>query len=140
MASESLAKYYEIVEEAIRELGVNPVVSRGEKPGQWDLKRGSATIWVDVFYIDKNEAGYFQALSPIVKVPEDGDIDMFKELLEINHTFYGVAFTLYKDWVYVKAIREVNGLDQSEVLAMLNRIGFYADEWDDKLKEKYLKE
>jgi len=37
----------------------------------------------------------------------------------------------------VKVIREVDGLDAKETAAMINRVGWYADEYDDKLKVRY---
>jgi hypothetical protein len=45
--------------------------------------------------------------------------------------------TLYEDWIYVKTVRELQDLSQNEAMAMLNRIGHYADEFDDVLQRKY---
>jgi len=45
--------------------------------------------------------------------------------------------TKYRDGIYVKAIREVNGLDDSEIVSTLNRIGNYADDYDDYFNNKY---
>ena len=38
-----------------------------------------------------------------------------------------------------QAIRELEGLDKSEISSTFNRVGIYADEWDDKLKSKYFR-
>jgi hypothetical protein len=48
-----------------------------------------------------------------------------------------VAFTIFKDKAYIKSIRELEGLDKSEVKSTFDRIGIYADDYDDKLKAKY---
>ena len=62
---------------------------------------------------------------------------LFEELLIINDKLFGVAFTIYQGWVYLKVIREVDGMDQNEAMAMLHRIGNYADQYDDELIAKY---
>ncbi len=137
-----IQNYYNIVEEIIRDLGVDPAACRGEIAGQWNLKRGSANIWVDVWQTKDQQGnlldyGYIQVMAPVCEVPVNNQNLFTKELLEINHSLYGVAFTIFKDWAYVKAIREVDGLDKAEAQAMFNRVGAYSDEYDDKLKQKY---
>jgi predicted nucleic acid-binding Zn finger protein len=37
----------------------------------------------------------------------------------------------------MKTVRELDGLDQAEATAMFNRVGGYADDYDDMLREKY---
>ncbi|MFN8395520.1 MAG: hypothetical protein U0176_12835 [Bacteroidia bacterium] len=39
-------------------------------------------------------------------------------------------------WAWLKHIRETDGLDRSEAEAMVNRIGVYADNYDDHLSGK----
>jgi hypothetical protein len=134
---ENLEHYYEIIENCIRSLSVDPALCRGQKPGQWDLKKGSASVWIDVWRPEGTSEGYIQAMAPVVKLPATGQENFFREILEINHQLYGVGMTLFEDWVYVKTVRELNDLSQSETLAMLNRIGHYADEYDDFLQSKY---
>ncbi len=133
----AIKAYYEIVETCIKELGIDPATTRGELEGQWNLKRGSASVWVDVWEMDSNKQVYFQLLSPVVGVPAENREAFFNELLQINHTLYGVAFTVKDNYAYIKMIREAQGLDKSEASAMLDRIGFYADKYDDMLRDKY---
>ncbi len=133
-----LRPYYTLIEDCIRSLGIDPNSCRGQNPGQWDMKKGSAQVWIDIFVSQHNPTyGYFQTMAPICQVPLVNQMEFFKEALEINHTLYGVAFTVFKGWLYLKMIREVHGLDRDEVLAMLNRTGTYADEYDDHFKNKY---
>jgi hypothetical protein len=134
-----LENYYEKVENVITNLGVPAAECRGEQQGQWELKRGSASVWIDIWNIEAENGtrGYFQTMAPVVELPTSKLEEFCKELLEINHTLYGVAFTINKNWAYVKMIREVEDLDENEISAMISRVGFYADEYDDKLKEKY---
>ena len=62
-------------------------------------------------------------MAPIIEIPVDGRDIFMTEVLEINHNLYAVGFTKYKEWLYLKGIREVEGLDQNEVAAMFNRVG-----------------
>jgi hypothetical protein len=134
--------YYNMIEEVLTEYKIDPALCRGQQPGQWNLKLGSANIWVDVFQSKDAQGnltnyGYLQVVAPICEVPINNQHLFTKELLEINHTLYGVSFTIFKDQAYIKSIRELQGLDKSEVKSTFDRIGIYADQWDDKLKTKY---
>ncbi len=134
--------YYTMVEEILVEYKIDVAASRGDQPGQWNLKLGSASVWVDVFQSKDAQGnllqyGYLQVMAPICDVPVDNQQVFTRELLEINHSLYGVSFTIFKDKAYIKAIRELQGLDKSEVKSTFDRVGVYADDYDDKLKAKY---
>jgi len=134
--------YYNLVEEVLSEYKMDPKAARGQQPGLWSLKFGSADIWVDVFQSKDAQgnlipSGYFQVLAPVCEVPVNNQHLFTKELLEINHSLYGVGFTIFKENAYIKAIRELQGLDKSEIKATFDRVSIYANDWDDKLKAKY---
>ena len=131
-----LKPYYEMAELCIQDLGIDIDKTRGDKPGQWDLYRGSAHVLIDIFTLD-NGWSYFQCLAPIIKTPEANQINFYEEILEKNHSLFGVAMTKHKEWIYIKVIREIDGIDKSEMMAMIKRIGVYADELDDFYKNKY---
>jgi hypothetical protein len=133
----NLLPFYDMVENNIKNLGVNPIDCRGEKVGQWNMKRGSASIWIDVWETDKKDYGYFQCMAPVVKIPTKNTEAFYREILEINHNLYGVGMTKFQSWIYIKTIRELDGLDEGEMMAMLNRVGTYADDYDDILRDKY---
>jgi hypothetical protein len=131
-----------MVEQVLTDYKIDPAVARGQQPGQWNLKLGSASVWVDVFQTkdaqgNLMQSGYFQVIAPVCEVPVNNQQLFTKELLEINHSLYGVAFTVFKEWAYIKSIRELQGLDKTEVMSTFDRVGIYADEWDDKLRTKY---
>lgn len=132
----SAQPYYQLVDQAIRTLGVDPELCRGDKPGQWNMQRGSASVWIDMFDIE-GQGGYFQCMAPVSAVPQSNKEAFYTEVLELNHKLYGVGLTKYKDYVYIKAIRELEGLDVNEILATLRRVGTYADDYDDYFKNKY---
>ena len=134
--------FYKMVEEVLSEYKIDPAAARGEQPGFWSLKLGSANIWVDIFQSKDAQgnliaSGYLQVLAPVCEVPVNNQHLFTKELLEINHSLYGVGFTIFKDTAYIKSIRELEGLDKSEVKATFDRVSIYANDWDDKLKSKY---
>ena len=134
--------YYSLVEEVLIEYKIDPVAARGQQPGQWNLKLGSASVWVDVFQSkdaqgNYTQYGYLQLMAPVCDVPVNNQHLFTKELLEINHSLYGVSFTIFQEKAYIKSIRELEGLDKSEIKTTFDRVGIYADDWDDKLKAKY---
>ncbi len=136
---EDITKYYQMVENCIRALGVDPAVCRDQNPGQWNLKRGSAAVWIDVFKRPEDKWGYFQCMAPICDVPVANREAFYTEVLEINHNLYGVGFTKFKDKIYIKTIRELEDLSESEITSQMNRVGIYADDYDDYFQNKYLK-
>ena len=137
-----ISHYYTMVEQVLTDYKIDPAVARGQQPGQWNLKLGSASVWVDVFQTkdaqgNLMQSGHFQVIAPVCEVPVNNQHFFTKELLEINHSLYGVAFTVFKEWAYIKSIRELQGLDKTEVMSTFDRVGIDADEWDDKLRTKY---
>ncbi|MFH0894801.1 MAG: YbjN domain-containing protein [Bacteroidota bacterium] len=131
-----LQKCYALVEDCIQTLGVDPSVCRGGNPGQWELKKGSASVWIDVWQND-DDWGYLMIMAPICNIPDENKEEFLTEILEINHKLYGCAMTKYENTIYVKTVREVEGLSKDEAMAMFNRVGNYSDEYDDYLQQKY---
>ena len=135
---QDLSPYIALVDQCISNLGVDPSICKTpEKPGQWDLKKGSASVWIDVFWDEKNNCGYFQCMAPVCEIPAVNREAFFEEVLKEAHNLYGCAFTKHENWIYVKAIREVNNLELEEVTSTLNRIGYYGDFFDDHFRNKY---
>ena len=134
-----LTPQFDLVEACIKDLGVDPAICRGEKPGQWSLVKGSAKVWIDCWYIEREARAYFQVMSPVMKIPTDAlkRSALYEELLTINDKLFAVAFTIYNNWVWLKVIRETDGMDQKEAFALLTRIGNYADQYDDDLIAKF---
>lgn len=132
-----LQEYFKMVENVIRGLGVDPSQCKGEKEGQWSLTKGSASVWIDVWKAENGFSGYLQIMAPVVQIPSSNREAFYREILDINHTLYGVAMTAFDDWIYMKTVRELDGLDEAEATSMFNRVGGYADDYDDILREKY---
>lgn len=132
-----LSQQYHIVEEAIRQLGVDPVTCRRKTEGQWNLRKGSARVWIDLWYIPSERRSYFQVMSPVVPIPKDNREAFYEYLLQITDKMYGVSTTLYDGWAWMKAIREVEDMSITEAKALLVRVGNYADHYDDILMDAF---
>ena len=76
-------------------------------------------------------------MSPIMKIPLIRKEAFFKELLEINDKLFGVAFSIYKEQVWIKVLREAIGMDTDEAYASITRIGAYGVTYAKHLTEKY---
>ena len=72
-----------MVENCIKNLGVDPATCRGEAAGQWNLSTGSASVWIDVFKRENDPDGYFQCMGPVCKVPASNREAFFQEVLEL---------------------------------------------------------
>lgn len=132
-----LQPLYNIVESCIADLGIDPATARAASPGQWSLIKGSAKVWVDLWYIEAEKRAYYQVMSPVMTIPATNQAALYQELLEINDKLFAVAFTIYNGWVWLKTIRECDNMDKAEAFAQLTRIGNYADQYDDHLIAKY---
>ena len=91
----NIEHYYEIVDNCIKRLGVDPAICKGDKPGQWDLKKGSASVWIDVWKKENEDYGYMQIMAPISEIPATNKEAFYQEVLEINHDLYGVEMTKF---------------------------------------------
>ncbi|HNW97572.1 MAG TPA: YbjN domain-containing protein [Bacteroidales bacterium] len=129
--------YYNLVEKVIKELGVDPVICRGDKEGQWNLNNGTANIWVDVWKQEDKDYGYIQIMGPVSKVPHEKELEFYREMMEINHGLYACSITKFENWIHVKSIRELEDLSESEVLAMFDRVSYYVNYYDEYIKNKY---
>lgn len=127
-----------LIENSIKDLKVDPVACRGQKPGQWSLIYKGATIWIDVFNFQNNvDRWYFQVMSPLLEIPDKNLEGFYQNLLEINHSLYGSWICKKDSWTYVMSLREASGLDQNEVNATLDRVAFYCADYQGKLKFKF---
>lgn len=136
----ALQTYFDMLEKVISGLGVDPSVCREPgKAGQWNMKRGSANVWINILPAnnDSGLSGYLQIMGPVCQVPTSNTEAFYAEVLEASHNLYGVGFTKYDNWIYINGVRELDGIDESEMAAMLNRVGYYCDHYDDHFIGKY---
>ncbi len=135
-------KYYKIVEDAIRNLGVAPescrVADQEGKiiPGQWNLKKGSAQIYADVYHAPEGTA-YFCVASPVVETLFSSNAKLYEKLLMHNHRMFAAAFSIYDGKVWLRIVRECEGMDAEECRKAFDRVGGYADQFDDEIKKEF---
>jgi hypothetical protein len=133
-----LQPYYQIVEAALENLGISPEEVSGPQKGQWSLWRDQLNILVDVWFIEREGRPYFQVMSPILELSKAHDRNaLYREALEANDRFYGVGFTIYKEVLWLKTIRECTGLDAEEAYAAILRISEYGLEFRPFFQQKY---
>ena len=132
-----LQDYYQIVEDAIQMLDVDPVSCRGQVAGEWTLQNGTQEVWVDLWEIEQEKRPYFQVLAPMMVIPVGISPAFYRDLLEINYNLYGVGFSINNNQLHIKVIREAEGLDAREAHAMILRVGTYAKDYGEELRQKY---
>ncbi|MEM6804101.1 MAG: hypothetical protein AAF696_22040, partial [Bacteroidota bacterium] len=81
--------------------------------------------------IEKNT--YYRVRAPFMEIPEDKNTELAWKLLHLNNVIYGVSFVAHKGRIYIRTIREAEGLDISEAYAMLVRVGNYAMKYQKEL-------
>ena len=127
-----------LIENSIAGLKIDVAASRGAKPGQWSIKIKDASVWIDVFDFPTSPGKfYLQVMSPLCAVPDKKKDEFSWDLLEINYKMYGSWMCKKENWIYVLSLRETAGLDQSEIDATLDRVGFYSSDYYSKLTFKY---
>ncbi|MCA9905734.1 MAG: YbjN domain-containing protein, partial [Anaerolineae bacterium] len=89
-------------------------------------------------YITQNAGvGYLQVLAPILHLPLQGLLPLYRRLLEMNLQLTNAAFGVYLDVIYVFNERPLDGLDAVEANQIINTVAQYADDLDDKLLEEF---
>jgi hypothetical protein len=136
-----MQSYYDLVEQVIATLGA-PVeecrtVENGQAvPGQWNLMKGSANVFVDV-YTPSDGLAYCCVASPIMEVVTGKLKELYEKLLILNHQMYAASFSINEGWIWLRIVRECEGMDANECRAMFDRVGWYADQYDDDLKAEF---
>ncbi len=146
-----LKPYYEVAEDAIKTLGVDPEITRCEGEGQWILVREEIEIFIDIWQpLEHNQWEYFredeptavfQVVAPVCYVPEsDQDrLTFMEELLYINHHMFYGSFTVNMEekMAVIRFKRLLEGANRVEMIEPIESIGFYAENLSNYLTKKY---
>lgn len=124
------------VEGILAAIGVDASAARMEVESGfgWHFQRGSALIEV---YLTPEEQGYLQVLSPIMHLPQQQLLALYRRLLELNLQLTNAALGVHEDVVYLYHERLLAGLDAAEADAIIRRLAQYADELDDALAQEF---
>jgi len=101
----------------------------------WIIRRGSAVIFISVNQV--NERAYLRLVSPILHLPAENLLPLYRTLLGINMELTSAALAVHEDKVCVVSERPVAGLDPVEADDLIKRIAHYADELDNKLAAEF---
>jgi hypothetical protein len=132
-----LEQYAAAVEQILPAIGIDPAQSRlnTEQGFGWSFRRGSATI--EVYVSQQNDVGYLQVLAPILHLPANGLLPLYRRLLELNLQLTNAALGVWLDVVYVFNERPLEGLDSTEANNIIGLIAEYADRLDNDLFNEF---
>jgi len=132
-----LENYAATVEQILPAIGVDPAQTRlnMEQGFGWSFRRGSATI--EVYVSQQDDEGYLQVLSPILHLPTNALLPVYRRLLEYNLQMTNAALGVYLDVVYVFSQRPLEGLDSAEANYIVSQVAHYADELDNQLQNEF---
>jgi hypothetical protein len=133
----ALETYAATIEQILASIGIDPVKARmrTETGFGWSFQRNSAVI--EIFVSQQDNVGYLQVLSPIIHLPSNALLPLYRRLLELNLQLTNAALGVYLDVVYVFSERPLEGMDGSEANTIINLVASYADDLDDKLVAEF---
>ena len=136
-SNDALAGYAAMIQQILAALHIDADSARLQVEGGygWNFRYGSAII--EVYIHQNNEGVYFQALSPIVTLPQASLLPLYRHLLELNLQLTNAALGVYNDTVYIFSERPLQGLDQVEAESTIQHVANYADTLDDKLVNEF---
>ena len=121
-----ISTYYQLIDEAIMALGLNPEDTRGQQEGQWNLKKGRFDIMVDVW--EQEKQFLFQIVSPLCSLPEENKEGFLLHLLQRNYGMSSLAYAIMDDSVFLKFTTEAETLTKDMLMMLFNKTAFYAEQ------------
>jgi len=121
-----IATYYQLIDEAIMALGLNPEDTRGQNEGQWNLKKGRFDIMVDVW--EQEKQFLFQIVCPLCSLPEENKEGFLLHLLQRNYGMSSLAYAIMDDSVFLKFTTEAGTLTKDVLMMLFNKTAFYAEQ------------
>ncbi len=131
---------YNVVEKGIAKLDIDPAYVRGEKEGQWNLKRGAKSVAVGLNSNQRFSEGFFYCTSMLVNIKEihPSKLEPFYfTILENNASLVNMHLTVKNGWVLLVSNRSAQGLDEIEVALTINELSFFADELENQFKNTF---
>lgn len=121
-----IATYYQLIDEAVMALGLNPEDTRGQQEGQWNLKKGRFDIMVDVW--EQEKQFLFQIVCPLCSLPEENKEGFLLHLLQRNYGMSSLAYAIMDDSVFLKFTTEAETLTKDVLMILFNKTAFYAEQ------------
>ena len=76
-------------------------------------------------------------VAPIIHVPMNNLLALYRRLLELNMSLTNAAIGVYQDVVYIFNERPLAGLDANEANFIISQIAGYADDLDNQLVNEF---
>jgi len=126
------------------EAGVDGEKAFSPDNNAWYFEKGSSTL--ELFFTsyeisDNSERTFLRCFSPIYPIPLDLPTrqELYHIALEINSRNMGVKIGTLAERGYMYAIgeRDIEGMDYTEFVALINDVAFWADHLDELLKSRF---
>ncbi|QPC82208.1 YbjN domain-containing protein [Phototrophicus methaneseepsis] len=133
----SLDQHATNVERILSSIGVNPQQARmSTRDGYgWAFQHGSAMI--EVYITQQAQREYFQVVAPLIHLPLNNLLPLYRRLLELNLSLTNASLGIYQDVVYIFNERPLAGLDANEADFIISQIAGYADDLDNQLVNEF---
>jgi len=142
MTTSEMVKVY--VNQLCAEIGCTPESIYNKESNSWFFSRGSASIEVFLSSYEtvvKTVRTFVRCFAPVYAIPADDSkkAQLYQEALQNNTNFMGVKLSIMqeKGFMYAIAERDIDGMDYDEFKVMVSDLGYWADQMDDILKERF---
>lgn len=141
--------YYEIIEQGLQVVGVEPENARNADEGQWSIFRGEVEIFIDIwdsgkeeqwnYYFEEKNIPVLQVISPITTLPVFDLDEFYEELLSLNRHLFLASFVVNKEenMLAVKFRRAAIDLTVDDVVQAVESTGYYAEFFQPRFMHKY---
>jgi hypothetical protein len=142
MVTSQMVQVY--VNQLCAEIGCTPESIYNKESNSWFFSRGSASV--EVFLSSYQTAvqtvrTFVRCFAPVFPIPANDPVkaQLYQEALENNVRFMGVKLAIMPEKGYMYAIseRDIEGMDYDEFKLIISDLGFWADQMDDILKERF---
>jgi len=145
----NLEQTYQVVEQALKSLEIEPESSRNDEAGQWTVYREDLELYVDVwstgkeqqglYYFEADDYPVFQVICPFCQMPEKDGGAFLQEIGDINIQMYKATLAVRSEGgvVCVKYRNLAMDLKEDEVVEALHCVGYYAELFSKVFWDKY---
>ena len=102
----------------------------------WQIMRGSAVIFITIMEDDDGDV-LFRLTSPIVVMPDENLLPLYRHCLELNFQLVGCSIGIKDSEIVVIHGRYAEGLDQEEINEAITYLSNFSDDLDDKLVAEF---
>lgn len=144
-----MKKQYEIIEQALQVIGVDPMNARNADEGQWSIFRDEIEVFIDLwdsgkepqwnYYFKEEDIPVLQVIAPITTLPVFDLEEFYQEILEINRHLFYASFVVNRqeNVVAVKHRMIALDLDVDAAVQAIESVSYYAEFFQPRFIQKY---